>query len=67
MVAYFCVFLFVWRVRARTTVRGLVFLAYAAAYGVGRFIVEFFRGDPAIFAWGIPSAQVFWHCYGLEC
>ena len=21
--------------------------------------MEFFRGDPAIFAWGIPAAQVF--------
>jgi phosphatidylglycerol:prolipoprotein diacylglycerol transferase len=59
MVAYFCVFLIVWRVRARVTLQGSVFLAYVAAYGVARLIVEFFRGDPAIFAWGIPSAQVF--------
>ena len=59
MVAYFCVFLIVWRVRGRATVQGSVFLAYAGAYGAARFIVEFFRGDPAIFAWGIPAAQVF--------
>jgi len=28
-------------------------------YGVARFSVEFFRGNPAIFAWGVPAAQVF--------
>jgi prolipoprotein diacylglyceryltransferase len=59
MIAYFFVFLIVWWVRGRTVVRGYVFLAYLAAYGVARFIVEFFRGDPAIFASDIPAAQVF--------
>ena len=48
-----------WWVRVRTTVQGSLFLAYVAAYGVARFIVEFFRGNPAIFAWGIPAAQIF--------
>jgi phosphatidylglycerol:prolipoprotein diacylglycerol transferase len=59
MIAYFFVFLIVWWVRGRTVVRGYVFLSYLAGYGIARFIVEFFRGDPAIFAWGIPAAQVF--------
>lgn len=59
MAAYFLVFLIAWRVRSRTVVRGSVFLTYVAAYGVARFIIEFFRGDPAIFVWGIPVAQVF--------
>lgn len=58
MVAYFLVFLIVWWVRARTTVQGNVFATYLASYGVARFIVEFFRGDPAIFGWGVPAAQV---------
>jgi prolipoprotein diacylglyceryltransferase len=26
---------------------------------VARFIVDFFRGDPAMFAWGMQAAQVF--------
>jgi len=26
---------------------------------MARFAVEFFRGEPAIFAWGLPAAQVF--------
>ena len=38
---------------------GFAFLNYLAGYGAARFSVEFFRGEPAIFAWGIPAAQVF--------
>jgi prolipoprotein diacylglyceryltransferase len=26
---------------------------------VARFVVDFFRGDPAMFAWGMQAAQVF--------
>ena len=59
MAAYFLVFLIVWWVRSRTVVPGYNFSTYLAGYGAARFIVEFFRGDPAIFAWGIPAAQVF--------
>jgi phosphatidylglycerol---prolipoprotein diacylglyceryl transferase len=59
MVAYFFVFLIVRWMRGRTIITGYVFFSYLAAYGVARFIVEFFRGEPAIFAWGIPAAQVF--------
>lgn len=59
MVAYLLVFLIVWQVRSRTVVPGYNFSTYLAGYGAARFIVEFFRGDPAILAWGIPAAQVF--------
>lgn len=59
MLAYFIVFLIVWWVRVKTTVPGYVFFSYLVGYGTARFIVEFFRGDPAIFALGIPAAQVF--------
>ncbi|MBI2959232.1 MAG: prolipoprotein diacylglyceryl transferase [Betaproteobacteria bacterium] len=53
------VFLLVWRTRKHFGTDGLVFMTYLAGYGAARFAVEFFRGNPAIFAWGIPAAQVF--------
>lgn len=59
MVAYFLVFLIVWRTREKWRTDGFTFFTYLAAYGVARFSVEFFRGQPAIFAWDIPAAQVF--------
>ena len=59
MAAYGLVFLLVWKVRARYRTDGFVFLTYLAGYGAARFAIEFFRGNPAIFAWGIPAAQVF--------
>jgi phosphatidylglycerol:prolipoprotein diacylglycerol transferase len=59
MGAYFLVFLLVWKTRRNYRANGLAFLTYLAGYGVARFAVEFFRGDPAVFAWGIPAAQVF--------
>jgi hypothetical protein len=59
MVNYFLVFLLVWRTRTSYRTDGFAFLTYLAGYGVARFSVEFFRGNPAIFAWGIPAAQVF--------
>jgi phosphatidylglycerol:prolipoprotein diacylglycerol transferase len=59
MAAYLVVFLVVWGVRARYKTEGFVFLTYLAGYGIARFFVEFFRGNPAIFALGIPAAQVF--------
>jgi len=59
MVAYFMVFLLVWKARKQYQADGFTLLAYLFAYGVARFVVEFFRGNPAIFAWGIPAAQVF--------
>jgi phosphatidylglycerol:prolipoprotein diacylglycerol transferase len=59
IVAYFLVFLLVWLTRKRYQPEGLSFFTGAAGYGVARFSVEFFRGHPAIFAWGIPAAQVF--------
>lgn len=57
MLAYFAVFLVVWAVRRRATT-GLTFMTYLAAYGLARFAMEFFRGNPAVFAWGLPAAQI---------
>lgn len=59
MGAYFLVFVLVWKTRKRFKVEGYSLLTYLAAYGVARFAVEFFRGHPAVFAGGIPAAQVF--------
>ena len=59
MAAYLLVFLLVWQTRGKTKTPGFAFLTYVAGYGAARFAVEFFRGNPAIFAWGIPAAQVF--------
>ena len=59
MVAYFVVFLLVWKTRTRYQSDGFTLFTYLFAYGVARFLVEFFRGNPAIFAGGIPAAQVF--------
>ena len=59
MAAYFLVFLLVWNIRRKSKVEGSVFMTYLAGYGAARLLVEFFRGNPAIFAWGIPAAQVF--------
>ena len=59
MAAYFLVFLVVWNVRKKYQADVFALLANLSAYGLARFFVEFFRGQPAIFAWGIPAAQVF--------
>lgn len=59
MVAYLLVFLLVWQTRKKYNTAGFTFLTYLAGYGAARFSVEFFRGNPATFAWGIPAAQVF--------
>lgn len=59
MAAYLLVFLLVWQTRGKFRTPGFSFLTYLAGYGAARFAVEFFRGNPAIFAWGIPAAQVF--------
>ena len=59
MAAYLLVFLLVWLTRGKFKTPGFTFLTYLAGYGAARFAVEFFRGNPAIFAWGIPAAQVF--------
>ena len=59
MTAYLLVFLLVWQTRKKYNTAGFVFLTYLAGYGAARVSVEFFRGNPAIFAWGIPAAQVF--------
>lgn len=59
MAAYLLVFLLVWQTREKYRTDGFAFLTYLAGYGAARFSLEFFRGNPAIFAWGIPAAQVF--------
>lgn len=59
MVAYFLVFLIVWRTREKWRTDGFTFFTYLAGYGAARFSVEVFRGQPAIFTRGIPAAQVF--------
>lgn len=59
MLGYFLVFLLVWKTRRFYRTDGLSLLTYLAGYGVARFFVEFFRGQPAIFAWNVPAAQVF--------
>ncbi|HWO40568.1 MAG TPA: prolipoprotein diacylglyceryl transferase [Candidatus Eisenbacteria bacterium] len=59
MIAYFVVFLLIWRTKKRQAVDGFAFFTYLAGYGVARFVVDFFRGDPAMFAWGLQAAQVF--------
>ena len=57
--AYLLVFVLVWQTRREYKTPGFAFLTYLAGYGAARFAVEFFRGNPAVFAWGIPAAQVF--------
>jgi phosphatidylglycerol:prolipoprotein diacylglycerol transferase len=59
MAGYFLVFLLVWKTRKLYKAEGFSFLTYLAGHGAARFFVEFFRGQPAIFAWNIPAAQVF--------
>lgn len=59
MMMYLLVFLLVWLTRTKCKTDGFAFLTYLGGYGVARFSVEFFRGNPAIIAWDIPAAQVF--------
>lgn len=57
MLAYFIVFAVLWITR-KNNAAGRTFLTYLGAYGVARFAMEFFRGDPAMLGWGLPAAQV---------
>jgi phosphatidylglycerol---prolipoprotein diacylglyceryl transferase len=57
--AYLVVFLLVWQTRKKWSTEGATFMTYLAGYGAARLAVEFFRGNPAILAAGIPAAQVF--------
>jgi len=59
MAAYFLVFLLIWKMRKHYRMDGFIFFIYLAGYGTARFIVDFFRGAPAMFAWGIQAAQLF--------
>jgi phosphatidylglycerol:prolipoprotein diacylglycerol transferase len=49
-VAYLAVFLVVHWASRHATRDGAVLLTYALGYGIARFIVEFFRGDPPVAA-----------------
>jgi prolipoprotein diacylglyceryltransferase len=59
MAAYFLVFLVIWKTRTKYPSGGFALFTYLTGYGVARFLLDFFRGDPASFAWGIQAAQVF--------
>lgn len=59
MAAYFLTFLLVWKIRKHYPTDGFAFFTYLSGYGIARFVVDFFRGDPAMFAWGIQAAQLF--------
>jgi phosphatidylglycerol:prolipoprotein diacylglycerol transferase len=59
MIAYLLVFLIIWKMRKKYAADGFALSTYLAGYGSARFVVDFFRGDPAIFAWGIQAAQLF--------
>ena len=53
------VFLVIWKTRTKYPSDGFALFTYLTGYGVARFLLDFFRGDPAMFAWGIQAAQVF--------
>lgn len=46
-----------WRLRGVFKTDGLLFLAYAVVYGVGRFLLSFYRVEKVWF-WGLQEAQV---------
>lgn len=50
LLAYLAVFLVVCQVSRRVKQDGVVILTYAVGYGVARFAMEFFRGDPPVVA-----------------
>jgi len=59
MIAYFLVFLLIWNTRKKYASDGFALFTYFAGYGMARFLTDFFRGDPAMFAWRLQAAQVF--------
>ena len=42
----FALFGFLYRIRERIGYKGMLFLLYVTFYASGRFVIEFFRGDP---------------------
>lgn len=50
LLAYGAVLLLVWRVARWATRDGTAILTYAIGYGLARFAMEFFRGDPPVVA-----------------
>ena len=59
LAAYFLVFLLVWEIRKHYRLDGLTFFVYFAGYGIARFVVDFFCGDPAMFAWEFKQRSCF--------
>jgi len=57
LLAYAAVFFIVHRMARSTAREGSVLAVYAISYGIARFIMEFFRGDPPMIA-GIIVPQV---------
>ena len=55
----YLIFLFIWNLRKRIVFEGQLFLIWAMAYAIARFVIEFFRGDSLLAAPGIPVAQAF--------
>ncbi|MCD6228047.1 MAG: prolipoprotein diacylglyceryl transferase [Candidatus Omnitrophica bacterium] len=44
--ALLCIFLVLWSKRKKTSFKGEIFSLYFILYGIFRFIIEFYRGDP---------------------
>lgn len=55
----FIVYLILTRLFLRRHVDGIVFAAYLVLYPVGRFLLEFWRGDPRLILGGLTIAQCF--------
>lgn len=50
LLAYLAVFLIVWQISRLARQEGAVIVTYALGYGIARFAMEFFRGDPPVVA-----------------
>ncbi len=65
LLANLSIFLFLVILSRRTARRGVLVVGYLLLYGVLRFIVEFWRGDPRGFLAGFSTSQ--WISVGLIC
>lgn len=53
------IFLFLWIYSRKERANGYVLTAYLFIYGVFRFFIEFFRGDPRGQVFGLSTSQIF--------
>lgn len=53
----FVVLLFLWRLRTRVKIEGMLFFGYVSLYSLGRFLLTFVRQEKVWF-WGLQEAQV---------